>query len=136
MRTMEEIKALRKKGSRKWGKDLYHHITPMVDSFLSLEEISQKLLNDHDFIITPHRLKNNIHYYKRKLNPPSSATALVSQATTQIPGSIAQKQEAPPPSLLSSSAPRPKRNYDFDEDFRTPTPKPTSVFSTKKAPDQ
>ena len=135
MRTIEEIKSLRDQGSRKWGKDLYLHICPWVDDFMSMEEISRKLSNEHGLEATTDQLDQVFRYYRRKFNTLPSVPA--SPPPSQKSGTVAQKQEASQLSAPSDYASRPKRNYDFDEDFRTPAPKPTSIFSTKtKAPDQ
>ena len=98
---------------------------------MSMEEISRKLSNEHGLEATTDQLGQVFRYYRRKFNTLPSVPA------SQKSGTAAQKQEASQLSAPSDYASRPKRNYDFDEDFRTPAPKPTSIFSTKKkAPDQ
>lgn len=113
--------------------DLYHHITPMVDQFLSMEEISQKLFDEHELEITSKRLRYILHYYRRKLEKASKAAEPFASATFPLARPIVQNQEnnQQPPS--SPSQFQPGRKLIIDEDFRTPTPKPRPIFGTKEA---
>lgn len=130
MRTLDQIKKARESGKRLWGFDLYTYILPMIQQPLSMPEISEYLKEEQDIEISANQLRVLKHRYAGKACPQSNVPpALI---PSQIPDAITRKQEATQPSSFSVPTAQPKRNYDFNEDYRTPTPKPTSIFSTKR----
>lgn len=77
------------------------------------------------------QLNHVVSYYRRKLETVALMATTLSQVSFPCAKPIVQNKEDYQPSPSSLTHLHPGKKLVIDEDFRTPTPKPRSIFTKK-----
>ena len=126
MKTIEEIKALLENGNRKWGKDLYLFICPLIDQNYSMAEISHKLKDKHEVEVKATQLNDLKKYYGKKVSSRSAS----SPVSASFPDSSPTSAPDLPPEIFEQNEEVPQASEEFrrKKDYRIPAPKPKSTW--------